>query len=90
MQGNAGAQSDYALCLINGDGVSQDIVRGLDWLNKAVDQEDATALYNAGVFLYNGDIVDQDIDLAFEYFLAASEQDEPNALKVLDRWDELV
>ena len=56
----------------------------------AFTQEEASALYNAGVFLYNGDIVNQNIDLAFEYFLAASEQDEPNALQVLDRWDELV
>jgi len=55
-KGNSDAQCNLASALIEGDGVQQDVIKGIDLLNEALDQDNAVALYLGGWYLLNGDI----------------------------------
>ena len=89
-QGNADGLCSLATSFIEGKGVCQDVIKGIDYLNQALDQDNPVALYMAGLYLMNGDIVEQDIDLAHEFFVESSKQGLWLADEVLDDWDEYI
>jgi TPR repeat protein len=77
-----------AACLIEGNGVRQDILKGIKLMNMALDQDNPVALYMAGLYLMDGDIVEQAVDLAHEFFVKSSKQGLWLADEVLEDWDE--
>lgn len=87
-QGNSDAQCNLASVLIEGDGIQQDIVKGVELLNESLDQDNPVALYVAGHYLLDGDIVERDIDLAHEFFIESSKQGLWLTDEVLEEWDE--
>ncbi len=57
-QGNIDALCNLAALLIEGNGVKQDIIKGIELMDKALDQNNPLALYVAGLNLMDGDIVE--------------------------------
>ena len=58
---------------------------GVQWLQKAVDQESTQACYELGTVFYTGldDVVDEDVDAAFCLFQKAAEQGHVGALYMM-------
>ena len=70
-QGDREAQYHLALMFYNGDGVEENIEKGLYWETKAAEQGYSEAQYNLGLMYHHGDGVKKDIALAKRYFKQA-------------------
>lgn len=52
--GDAKAQYEFAVRLMNGNGIGKNEVEGVKWFRKAADQGDLNALHDMGVAYFNG------------------------------------
>lgn len=72
--GNAHAQTELGLLLVNGQQVPQDYVEAASWFRLAADQGNVRAQTNLGILYQNGDGVEQDYSEAARWFGLAAEQ----------------
>lgn len=72
--GNAKAQNYIGVCYYNGDGVTQDYEKAVEWITKAAKQNDAAAQYNLGYCYYKGKGLSRDYDKAFYWYSKAANQ----------------
>lgn len=77
--GNAVAQTNLGLMLLNGDGIKQDRVAAVKWLKTATEQGYARAQYQLGLVYGNGIGVAKNYDFAYELFTRAATQNYPHA-----------
>ena len=78
-QGNVDAQYNLALCYMNGEGVTQNCKKALEWYTKAAKQGDSWAQTNLGYCYYYGNGVRKSYKKAVEWFTKAAEQGTHNA-----------
>lgn len=81
-QGHVDSMVACGIILTEGMGVPPDGKRGLEWLQKAVQQNSSQGFYELATVLYTGldDVVEEDPEGAFELFARAAEQDHTAAL----------
>ncbi|AHI80278.1 tetratricopeptide repeat protein [Burkholderia thailandensis] len=73
-RGNRLAAFDYAMMLINGEGVTANVPEGLRWLRRAADAGMSQAQYVYGRMLDDGEFVARDPAVAHVWFLKAARQ----------------
>lgn len=73
-RGNRLAAFDYAMMLINGEGVTANVPEGLRWLRRAADAGMTQAQYVYGRMLDDGEFVARDPAAAHDWFLKAAQQ----------------
>ncbi|MCL1919781.1 MAG: hypothetical protein FWG50_01685 [Kiritimatiellaeota bacterium] len=73
-RGDAHAQWRLGLRYGAGDGVGKNVVTGVYWFQKAVEQDHAGALFEMGKCYYDGEGLDDDRAQAVSCFLKAAEQ----------------
>ncbi|AJY41849.1 MULTISPECIES: tetratricopeptide repeat protein [Burkholderia] len=73
-RGNRLAAFDYAMMLINGEGVTANVPEGLRWLRRAADAGMSQAQYVYGRMLDDGEFVARDPAAAHGWFLKAARQ----------------
>lgn len=75
--GDAKAQYEFAVKLMNGNGIGKNEAEGVKWLRKAADQGDLNALHDMGVAYFNGlGVVADKVEGARWYRLAAERGNE--------------
>ena len=67
-QGDAIAQSNLGVMYANGEGVTQDYEKAVEWYQKAAQQGFANAQYNLGVMYEHSKGVTQDYEKAVEWY----------------------
>lgn len=70
--GNAFAQTHLGIMYANGQGVSQDYAKAMQWLRLAAQQGSGLAQANLGVMYNNGQGVPQDFGKAFMWYVVAT------------------
>ena len=78
-RGEAKAQYELAVKLMNGQGVVRNETEGLKWLRKAADQGELNALHNMGIAYFNGLGVDVDKAEGVRWYRLAAERGNENA-----------
>jgi len=73
-QGNATAQYNLGFMYDNGEGVTQDKAKAVEWYTEAAQQGYANAQYNLGSMYSNGEGVAQDKAKAVEWYTEAAQQ----------------
>jgi TPR repeat protein len=71
-QGHAQSQSELGFCYIDGKGVAQDTIKGIEWVSKATEQGHANAPYMLGTRYDGGRGVTNDKAKADEWFRKAA------------------
>ncbi len=70
--GNAMAAVYVAEMYFRGEGITQDVEKGLDWLQRAASWGDSAAAYNLGAIYYSGVYrIKKDFNKSKQYFLLA-------------------
>ncbi len=78
-QNQQDAMGDLGSALVQGNGVTQDVERGLEMLKKSADMGCNVSLNNLGVYYFNGIGVTQDQDIATLYFYKAAKNGYENS-----------
>lgn len=73
-QGDAQAQYELATMYENGKGAEQNVVKALEWFNKAAENGHLGSMIDLGWFYQNGQYVEKDINKAIEWYEKAAEQ----------------
>lgn len=73
-QGNAIAQHNLGVAYANGEGVSQDYTKAVEWYKKAASQGYTSSQFNLGNAYYNGTGVRQDYVQARQWYEKAANQ----------------
>ena len=73
-QGDLNAQNRYALMLLNGEGVKQDMKKARFYYEKAAKQGDFDAQYNYAVMLRDSEGGKEDLEGALQYFKMSADQ----------------
>ena len=72
-EGNADAQTSLGYMYQQGEGVSRDLKKAIEWYEKAIEQEQPYALFNLGLMYANSnEYIAQDIEKAHELFLRSA------------------
>lgn len=74
IKGNAEAQCQLGVNLLNGSEVGKNCPKGMEWLTKSANQGYAKAQYILGRVYYKGEILTKDYNMAFEWWSKAAEQ----------------
>lgn len=74
-KGNAKAQNNLGLCIINGNGVEKSIQEAVKWFRMAAEQGLASGQCSLGICYYRGDGVEKNEQEAVAWFRKAAEQD---------------
>jgi len=72
--GDAEAQYNLGACYANGAGITKDLTRAMEWLQKAVEQGLAGAQFKLGLCYYKGEGIAKDLTKAVELYRKAAEQ----------------
>ena len=72
-KGNAEAQFELGFCYYSGDGVLQDLEKGVYWFQKAADQGQKKAQFMLSISYYSGKGVLQDLEKAGYWSQKAAE-----------------
>lgn len=73
-KGDVKAQNYIGMCYYNGEGVSQDYEKAVEWFSKAAEQEYDVAQFNLGYCFYKGKGRAKDYTKAFYWFSKAANQ----------------
>ncbi len=80
-QGHTLAQLNTAMCLMNGDGITQNRREALYWFVKAAGAGDARAIYFIGDYYNAGyDVVEKDQEEAVRFYATSAMQEHPASL----------
>jgi uncharacterized protein len=77
--GDAEAQLSLGQMYVNGEGVSKDVVKAVEWFQKAASQGHPKAQFSLGKMYYLGESVPKDAVKAVEWYQKAAEQGYANA-----------
>jgi TPR repeat protein len=67
----------------NGKGVTKDLVKAVEYFQKAADQNEIYAQNSLGIMHMNGKGVEKDMNKAVEYFQKAADQNDVTAINNL-------
>lgn len=87
VQGDTGAQMDLADRYITGNGLSKDTKKSMEWLLKAVDQNNARAMYYLGKRYEQGRGIEKNLARAAYWFERSATQDPTYSYAVFDTAD---
>lgn len=79
IQGDADAQYSLATMFDEGQGVSQDDAKAIEWYTKAANQEYAPAQFNLAIMYANGEGTCKNEAQAFNWYLKAANQNNAEA-----------
>ena len=82
--GDATAQTELGLRLVDGKGVRKDLVQAAEWFRKSAMQGDASGQLELGVMYVNGEGVTQDLREAYAWYTLAQRQGNPQAKEYLE------
>lgn len=73
LNGNHDAEFELGVMFHDGDGVSQDDGKALEWYRKSAESGNRQAAFNLGLMIKNGEGVDADVAAARRWFIRGSD-----------------